>query len=92
MLSGGYLYILHSQKNDIFYVGSTNDIDRRIRQHKSGNSKYTSGILPIELVFSQVFSSLEEARKAEFWLKRQKSRSFLKRIIAEGKLSKSFEQ
>lgn len=85
-----YLYILESKKNSTFYVGSTIDLLNRMEEHCSGKSKYTSNLLPLKLVFSQKFKSIKEARKAELWVKRQKDRSFIVRIIHDGYLQKSF--
>ena len=31
-----YVYILTNQFNDVFYVGVTNNLERRIREHQSG--------------------------------------------------------
>ena len=85
-----YLYILQSPKNQTYYVGSTNDLKRRLDEHKSGQSNYTNKILPIKLVFKQKFSTLQLARKAELWLKRQKGKTLIVQIINDGKISKQF--
>lgn len=85
-----FVYILKSLKNGRYYVGSTSNLKRRIVEHNSGKSKYTSLSFPYELKFSQEYESLAFARKAEYWLKRQKDRNFLERIINEGIIEKSF--
>ncbi|MCE7863304.1 MAG: GIY-YIG nuclease family protein [Bacteroidetes bacterium CHB5] len=38
-----YVYVLKSQKNGKIYVGMSQDIDRRLAEHNSGKSKFTSG-------------------------------------------------
>ena len=35
------VYILQSEKDNSFYVGSTQDIDMRLERHNSGGSRYT---------------------------------------------------
>jgi putative endonuclease len=35
-MAGGYLYILASAPNGILYVGVTNDLVRRIHEHRNG--------------------------------------------------------
>ncbi len=82
------VYILHSLKNDTFYVGSTNDFPRRLRQHIDGKAKYTVHILPVEVVFTQEFDTLSKARAVEKWVKQQKDRDFILRIIRDGKIKK----
>lgn len=85
-----YLYILKSEKINRFYIGITNNLQRRLRQHDSGLSKYTKTILPIKLAFFQTFEDINEVRKAEKWLKKSKSKSLIQKIIADGKITKEF--
>ena len=84
----GYVYILQSLTNNRFYIGSTNDLNRRLKEHNAGKSTYTSFTVPFRLVFSQSFENLPLARKVEYWLKSQKDKDFIKRIIIEGKIVK----
>lgn len=85
-----YLYILQSLKNDRYYIGSTSNLDRRLIEHKSGQSTYTKHVLPVELVFHQKFPDLQAATRAEYWLKKQKDKDLIRNIITDGKLNKSF--
>ncbi len=53
-----------------FYVGHTDDIDRRIGEHKSGLIPgFTANHQPVELVWSDQFSNREDAKAAERKLK-----------------------
>jgi putative endonuclease len=79
-----YLYILKSSKLDKFYIGSTTNLEKRIEQHKAGKAKYTKSILPINLVFQRSFAKISEAQKAEKWLKKQKDKNLIIKIIREG--------
>jgi len=79
-----WVYILQSDVNSRFYIGSTNDLERRLIEHKEGRSGYTKFLRPFKIVFSQEFETLIEARKIEFKLKSFKSRKILERIILEG--------
>lgn len=45
-----YVYILRSLKNGSFYKGQTDDIERRLEEHNSGNVKATAPFIPWELV------------------------------------------
>jgi len=59
-------------KDKTLYVGSTNDLARRLHAHnnlKSG-AHYTKIRRPVRLVYSEQFATLSEARKREAWLKR----------------------
>jgi len=84
----GVVYILKSQTNGRYYIGSTDDLDRRLKEHNSGNSKYTSESGPWEIVFCQTYKSLKMARTIEYWLKRQKSRVLIERIIVDKEIKK----
>ena len=78
----GYLYILRSLKNARFYIGSTNDVGRRIIEHNRGKSRYTRFAGPFELVYQKEYTTLSEARQAEYQLKRQKSRLVIEKLIS----------
>ena len=77
------VYILRC-KNGRYYIGSTNDINRRLKEHKNSKAKSTKHLLPINPVFFQGCSTLNEARKLELVLKRKKSRIIIDRIIEDG--------
>ena len=70
--------------NSRFYIGSTNDLERRIREHNRGKTASTKHILPVQLVFRQEFESLTKARQIERKLKNLKSAGILKKIINDG--------
>ena len=64
-----WVYMLHCRGGS-FYVGHTDDLERRIAQHETGIMKgFTSGLLPIRLVGSQEFSTRYEAKQSERQLK-----------------------
>ena len=81
-----YVYILQSVVNSRYYIGSTIDLKRRIREHNDGKSKYTKFTKPFELVFSQHYPSIEIARRIEHKLKKFKSRAIVEKIIIDGEI------
>lgn len=66
-----HVYILLCSDNTL-YVGSTNNIERRIFEH--GNSKkgahYTKIRRPVVLVYKEEYQTLSEARKRESAIKK----------------------
>jgi putative endonuclease len=56
-----YVYALKSLNRNYVYVGMTNDLERRIHQHQSGQNKTTKPYLPFVLIHSEAFSSREDA-------------------------------
>lgn len=64
-----WTYMLHVNGGK-FYVGHTDDIERRIAQHAAGHLPgFTRNHLPVKLVWSQEFSTRHEAKDAEKRLK-----------------------
>ena len=80
----GFVCIIQSLKNQRFYIGSTNDLERRVFEHNSGKNKYTRLNKPFKLVFSQEYTNLTEARKVESKIKKYKSKIILEKIINDG--------
>ncbi len=64
-----YVYILECRDGTL-YVGSTNDIDKRVSVHNAGKgAKYTRGRIPVALRYSEVFETKGEALKREMAIK-----------------------
>ena len=71
-----YVYILKCNDGS-YYTGHTDDIERRIAEHKGGLYQgYTSSRLPIQLVYLEEFFSrieaLEAERKIKNWSRKKK--------------------
>jgi len=59
------MYILKCG-DDSYYIGSTKNLDWRIAQHQSGKgSRYTSGRLPVELVYGEEYDRVVDAYARE---------------------------
>ena len=57
----GYMYILKCS-DDSYYVGSTKYLERRIKQHQSGQgAKHTKKRLPVELIYFEEFHRIDYA-------------------------------
>jgi putative endonuclease len=66
-----YVYILASRYRGTLYVGVTNDLSRRIAEHKSGLVPgFTKKYKVNQLVYCEEFGSVLEARARERVLKR----------------------
>ena len=55
-----------------FYVGLSEDVQRRLEDHNTGRSKWTKGKGPWSLIWTSDLMTLSDARKLENLLKRQK--------------------
>lgn len=77
------MYILHNPETDRFYIGSTNDLERRLSQHIKGYTRTTRILETYRLVYKEQFSTLEEARLREKKLKSYKSKKYIKWLISK---------
>jgi putative endonuclease len=64
-----HVYLLKSKKNDSLYIGYTNDMKRRLKEHNSGLVGHTKKYLPWTLIYCESFTSLEDTKKREKSLK-----------------------
>ena len=78
-----HTYILISLKDKKKYIGSTINLDRRLKEHFNGLVKSTKGRRPFKLFGFRIFDCIKEA--AEFEFKYKKSHGQLERDIKSGK-------
>ena len=80
------VYILKCN-DDSLYVGCTNNLEKRIKQHNEAKSgaHYTKIRRPVVLVYKERFKTLKEARSREAELKRWTRVKKLTLIAKKGK-------
>ena len=77
-----FIYILYSESADKYYVGETEDVVRRFTEHNQSERKqFTSPYRPWIMKAVFVCENRFKARKAEDFIKKQKSRKFIQKII-----------
>lgn len=70
MYNAYYTYIMSSGNNSTLYIGVTDDLERRVREHKSGTGcAFTSKYHCYKLVYYETFSDIEQAIDREKQLK-----------------------
>lgn len=70
-----YVYVIRSKKDLGLYIGSSNDLKRRIKEHNSGMIRSTKSRIPFEIVYYEAYKSEKDARRREQNLK-LRSRAF----------------
>lgn len=76
-----YTYILECNDGS-YYVGSTKNLQRRLRQHQRGKgAKYTRSHAPVKLVYFEEYDSLADAYHREKELQRWKHHK--KKVLIE---------
>ncbi|PJE63274.1 endonuclease [Candidatus Roizmanbacteria bacterium CG10_big_fil_rev_8_21_14_0_10_39_6] len=74
-----FVYVLRSLVDGTFYIGSTSNINERLKQHNQGKSRYTRGHRPYELIYSESFPSRVGAETREKAIKKYgNTKNFLK--------------
>lgn len=60
-----YTYILECANGE-YYVGSTTDMERRLKEHQAGvGGKFTSTHLPVKLIYTEEYPTIEQAFRRE---------------------------
>lgn len=77
-----FVYILYSDALDKYYIGSTSNIDERLKKHLSNHKGYTSKAKDWELVYSEEYDTKTLALKRERQIKNWRSRKMIGKLIA----------
>ncbi len=77
-----YVYVLKSRNFEKTYVGFTNNLDRRLKEHNSGKTRFTKIFMPWNVIYSEQVETRQEARQKEKYYKSAAGRRFIKNIIA----------
>ncbi len=79
-----FVYILYSSSGGKTYTGFTNDVDRRLSEHNfTETSGFTLRYRPWQLVYTEAFSTKQEAMLREKFFKTGKGRAEVKNIVDE---------
>ncbi len=79
-----YVYILQGYPGNRYYIGSTTNLDLRIKHHQGGHTPSTKRLGKITMVFSQKYTTLKEAREIERKLKAMKRHDYIEKIVRDG--------
>lgn len=67
----GYVYIMSNKNRTTLYIGVTNNLLKRVKEHKSGaGSAFTGRYKSFDLVYYEKISSMFKANQRERQLKR----------------------
>ncbi|MFC1726876.1 GIY-YIG nuclease family protein [candidate division KSB1 bacterium] len=77
-----FVYILYSEKIDRYYIGSSHDPEARLHYHNLGKKGWTKRGIPWEIVFTKEFINKKAAMEKEKYVKSQKDRSYIEKLIA----------
>ena len=79
-----YVYLIKSKKDKELYIGSTNNLKRRLLEHNKGINYSTRYRAPFDIIYFEAYKSEEDARHREHNLKlRANALSQLRRRISK---------
>jgi|GEM_PF-770412 len=76
-----YVYVITSQSQNYRYVGITDDIARRFRQHNKGYNRTTRPYIPFKLSLVEECKDRNIARAREKYYKSGFGREYLNRML-----------
>ena len=79
-----FVYVIQSQKDGGYYVGSSHDPRLRLEHHNDGWTRSTKGRGPWKIVLIEEYESKSQALQRERKIKRMKSREYIRRLIDGG--------
>lgn len=78
-----WVYILRT-KNNQFYVGSTDSIEKRFTQHTQKHTATTARLGVKGLLLKQEYQTLSDARSVERKIKNLKRKDYVEKMVKEG--------
>ena len=76
-----FVYAIKSQNHNWIYVGITDDINRRLKQHNSGHNKSTKPYAPFDLIYTEECIDRPSARIREKYFKSSGGKTRLRKIL-----------
>ena len=76
-----FIYVLKSKIAKYLYVGLTDNIERRFKQHNDGRCRSTKHYYPFDIILIEEFATRPEARRREIYLKSGIGKEYLKTLL-----------
>jgi putative endonuclease len=76
-----WLYVLESRNDEKRYVGYTNDINKRLKEHEDGKVVSTEPRRPFKLIYLEGCTNQKDAMRREKYMKTTDGRRFLSKRL-----------
>ena len=73
-----YIYVLQSEKDNMFYTGYTNNLKERIKLHNEGKVSSTKNRMPLKIAYFEGCLNQQDATHREKYLKTSWGKRYLK--------------
>jgi putative endonuclease len=77
-----FTYIIYCDVIDKYYIGSTNDLERRLQDHQRGKDRFSRQGKNWQLKHFETFHTRQQAYERELEIKRKKSRPYIEKLIS----------
>lgn len=84
-----YVYLLQSISHDNLYVGYTQNLSTRLKQHNAGTNSSTKAYVPWDLIHYEAYRNQQDALRREKYLKTSQGKRMLRRGLKEYFYNKS---
>jgi len=74
-------YVIKSLSDGKYYVGSCENVDKRLKQHNTGKTRSTKSGAPWKLVHQELYDTRQEAYKRERKIKSYKGGEVFKKLL-----------
>jgi len=78
-----YVYVLISLSHNFIYIGFTENLKQRFKEHNNGESKSTKPYLPYDLIHYEAYRNIKDAKRREEYLKTNRGKTTLKTMLKE---------
>ena len=76
-----YVYILKSLSHDFIYIGFTENLKQRFKEHNCEKSLSTKPYLPFDLIHHEAYKNEKDAKRREEYLKTNRGKTTLKTML-----------
>lgn len=80
---GGIEWYLSHKRQNYIYIGYTEDLRQRIKDHNKGFSKSTKPYLPLEIIHYEAYRNEKDAKRREKYLKTNKGKMTMMTMLKE---------
>ena len=80
-----FVYILQSDQDSKYYIGSTKDLEKRLDSHNRGSVKSTRHRRPLKLLYFEEFENRTSAVRREREIKSYKGGQAFKELLKYGR-------
>jgi putative endonuclease len=77
------VYVLHSKKENKFYIGLTENINRRLQEHKTGHNHTTLRYKTLKFIYLESYINKQDATRRERYFKTTAGKRTLRLMLKE---------